>query len=314
MSNTGKSADRYAKAKEFLRQWWIWFINKEIRFSHKPRPETKPENAIDKAARRTAFATVMIAIFTAVLIDVNYVQLRGIQGSGVESSNQINQMIKEMRSQVAQLKRQVGETHELAIQAIIQAKAARSTAETARDALTISEKAYILSGETPEIDTERDVVTLFFANYGRRPSGPVEVIEHDAIFDANTGLPHRAPHPPITKVEGTWRQNEWRQFKMPSLAPAPVTKGKIMIAVPGFSKTSTEALRETITISGLITYNDGFKNDPPEKTPFCWRSEYDPLLKGMLWNTCDPNLMTPQLEKLDGYPNGKKQAETTNPN
>ena len=108
----------------------------------KYKAKRQPEPPQDKYSRRTAHATIAMAGFTLVLIGVNYFQLKDIQRSETESSSQTNQMIKEYRAQVAQLKRQAGDTHDLAVaakaqsdqtktiadQAVIQANAAKSAA------------------------------------------------------------------------------------------------------------------------------------------------------------------------------------------
>ena len=117
MTNAKHGANKYAKAKAFVHERWGWLINQTISRAHKPRPQKKPEEPADKAARRTALATILIAVFTVVLAGVGYLQYRETRDSGLESSEQMNQMLREYRAQVAQIKRQAGDTHDLAVAA-----------------------------------------------------------------------------------------------------------------------------------------------------------------------------------------------------
>jgi hypothetical protein len=325
VKDAGNGAKGYAKAKEFLRQWWIWFINKEIRFSNKPRPHKEPESPIDKAVRRTAFATILIAIFTVVLAGVGYLQYIEIRDSGVESSGQMNQMIHEYRSQVGQLKRQAGDTHDLAAQAknqadrtkdmadrmkdqadrtkviatqaVVQANAAKSAADTAVQTLHISERAYIVAGQ-PAMDMAAKNIILPIVNSGRIPSGKVRGVVHEAA------LPVTNPENRGIKVFAT--EFHWKHYEFESVPTTGVTQN-FNIAIPALNSEDLNSGHQQIIIVGVITYNDGFPGDADQQWLFCYGNALLPLSKSLQWFICDPNLYLAEAIEADHYPENESK-------
>lgn len=120
-------AARQTKAPIYER--WALSIDYVLRKFKENKTKKQQEHPQDKYSRRTANATFAMAVFTGILIVVNSIQLREIQNSGAESSDQTNQTIHEMRSQVAQIKRQATDTHDLAIAAGKQADASKALAD-----------------------------------------------------------------------------------------------------------------------------------------------------------------------------------------
>lgn len=67
------------------------------------------------------------------------------------------------------------------------ANAAKSAAQTAKETLHLSERAYIAFG-APKMDYTKKTITLEWINTGHIPSGPMEIIAHEATFNlATTG-------------------------------------------------------------------------------------------------------------------------------
>ena len=67
------------------RALWARFVHRIIRQARKRKAEKQPEAASDKAARRTAAATIAIAALTLVMVGVNYFQWREIHAGGTDT-------------------------------------------------------------------------------------------------------------------------------------------------------------------------------------------------------------------------------------
>jgi hypothetical protein len=275
------------------------------------------ENPSDKAARRTANATAWIAIFTIVLAGVGYLQFTEILDSGAESTGQMDQMVHEYRSQVAQLKRQAGDTHDLAVQAknqadrtkdmadrmkdqadrtktiadqaIIQAKAAKSAAETADKALHISERAYVVAA-TPSMNVASNLVTLPIVNTGHIPSGAVKAVIHEATLVITPGSPTNS------SIE-----THWKNYTLESVP----TNGETLsfnIATPNADAAQLKSGNQQVLIVGTISYNDGFRDDPDQQWSFCFGDAVTPQNKDLGWVVCDSALYLSQAIATDHYP------------
>mgnify|MGYP001384188117 CR=1 FL=1 len=81
MVDASSSAQVKPESKKPRRPLWTRFIHYSIRQARKRKAEKKPEAPADKAARRTANATIAIAFFTLVLVIVSYFQWMEIHHS-----------------------------------------------------------------------------------------------------------------------------------------------------------------------------------------------------------------------------------------
>jgi hypothetical protein len=112
VKKTGYCARKYAEAKELIFYGWGWIVNKVVSFANKPKPKKEPENPTDKAARRTAIATIWIAVFTVLLAFVSGFtllilrgQLHEMQGGGIQTDHLLclyQQQLAEMQKQSLQ--------------------------------------------------------------------------------------------------------------------------------------------------------------------------------------------------------------------
>lgn len=329
MKNAGEGAEIYAKAKEFARKCGARIINKVVRFANKPITQSEPESAVDRAARRTAMATVWIAIFTVVLAAVGYLQYREIRDSGVESGGQMDRMIHEYRSQVAQMNRQAVETHDLAIsagkqadrtkqladQAVRQtaaaqvaANAAKDAAQTAKDALHISERAYLSFG-VPRNEFQNHVINVPVINSGHIPSGAVTFTVHEVTF-----IPQ-----PVAEVDGFTIdsryivERHWGDLKIEKLPQgSPLDVG---VTLPKADANLLVQGKEAVAFFIDVIYNDGFEGKT-DTWSMCAQPTFDSSAGGKLKDMIpctNQSYMRSVLLRVDEYPSPKYQA-TNQPN
>ena len=173
----------------------VWGISYMKRKFHEYKAKRKDETPQDKAARRTASATVAIAAFTVVLAVVSIETLREIKGGGKDTHDLAASAGKQAEAAIAQsqgmeilglatraqaiaaidqvskLQAGVDESHRLAL-------AAKQSADTAERSLEISERPWvgvvaitlkdnIESGKSP-------VATMTVQNSGHNPAIHVE--------------------------------------------------------------------------------------------------------------------------------------------
>ena len=163
------------------------------------------------------------------------------------------------------------------------------------EALHVSERAYVAMTGSPVFDEQTRAATLIIRNIGRIPSGEVEATTHE--LTAYFGTP---PVKPITEAQ--FQEFHWSRLQLDSI-PTESSPALVTVPIRLFSKYDVETGHQSITIAGTVRYKDGFPDDPIAEWPFCWKTIYYTVLKSMVWIQCDPKILLPQLEKIDGYPN-----------
>jgi hypothetical protein len=290
---------------------WTRLVSYVKRKMHERSTKKKKESAIDRAARRTANATVWLAIFTVVLAVVSGLtlfilkrQLGEMRGSG----KQTDKLICLYQKQVAQLAKQAGDTHTLAVaagkqaaEAIIQANAARISAEaaksasqTAKDSLHVSERAYVVI-EEPSFGFSTKSVSLPLVNSGHIPSGEMISVIHEATFNVAT---------PTDRINYTIpNQIDWQHQRWDSILPG--NHQSLIIPIPLLEEDRVNVGTQMVVVAGSLTYNDGFIGSPQQKWKFCFRNWYQTVMKKPYLSPCNPDEILPYLEKADGYPNNE---------
>jgi len=178
-----------------------------------------------------------------------------------------------------------------AITAVRQCAVMRTANEQSNSALHVQERAYLTIGPPVLLVWDR-IVQIPINNDGKVPSGRIEVVIHEQTLDVESG---RA----IT------RGYAW---KHKTLGPARPGAATVVLAVPVKSGIPAKILtgRQGMLIAGVITYNDGFADDPSASWSFCVQSHV-PTANQIPWTQCDPNLVLPWMEKVDGFPNNEDQ-------
>ena len=157
------------------------------------------------------------------------------------------------------------------------ANAAKSAAETAKDALHMTERAYVITGViVPDFDKQKVVV---LRNKFRPYSlGKVEIIAHSVLFeDIPPSLPTNA-----RPIEWSWTRREYKTI-------APNTPISMEPIFPKMSSVKMNTAHQAILVVGYISYNDGFENTPQQRWDFCLKSEYSIAAKSVSIAACDSN-------------------------
>jgi hypothetical protein len=175
--------------------------------------------------------------------------------------------------------------------------------DNATRAFHISEKAYIAI-EAPVLDFKKKDVTLGLSNGGKIPSGVIDMTWHEATIGLQT------TNGPV-KMENALEYN-WKHWTETAIAPGKNT-ATIGIIVPRAdeSKFAPTGVYQQIIIAGRLEYNDGFRDDPVQKFPFCLHTAYHLIMKEILWTGCsNPDSYISAMEKLDGYPNNEQHDDS----
>ena len=169
------------------------------------------------------------------------------------------------------------------------ANAAASAAETAKETLHTSERAYIMN-EAPELDPAKKAINVLFVNTGRIPSGEVEIVTHEATFNSID----TAPVPLNAAVE-----RHWKRHKIPFISPA--HPFGLLIPIPSMDLEKLNTGHQKIEVVGFISYNDGFPKTDQQLWLFCEETVYHAVAKQIYMVPCDAFDHLPKFESLDGY-------------
>jgi hypothetical protein len=185
------------------------------------------------------------------------------------------------------MKDQADRTKTIAEQSVIQAGAAQSAAQTAKDTLHTSERAYVVFGN-PRWDYSKHSVEIPLINNGHIPSGVVEITSHSVIVEGIRPNPSQ----PV--------QWSWSRKTFATLIPGVPSEWRAT-----FNKITPEEMntgvRGFLTV-GNIKYNDGFAGTSEQNWTFCIRSQFDALNKEATFTLCDYSEWIHLAESLDGYP------------
>jgi hypothetical protein len=174
------------------------------------------------------------------------------------------------------------------------AGAAKSAAETADKALHISERAYVVAG-LPSMNMTTDVVTLPIVNTGHIPSGDVRAIIHEATVVV---IPDSPINHPI--------EAHWKHYTLESVP----TSGETLnfnISAPNVDVAQLKSGHQQVLIVGVISYNDGFRDDPDQQWAFCFGNAVTPQTKDLQWVVCNSSLYLAQAIATDHYPQNESK-------
>jgi hypothetical protein len=207
-----------------------WSISEIKRKLHESKAKHEQENATDKAARRTADATVWIAAFTVILALVGIFTLYEI----ITGGNDTHELAESAKKQATASVQQVSVMAALAIAAKLQSdqaiaqttkmgeslaktdsliKATKTIADNARDSLKVSQRAYVTVGRKDGVVTEFVIpsdhridtgILMYFQNNGHLPAKFNWGLTYDpVVVPPIPGFPEiNAPHrfTPMTRT------------------------------------------------------------------------------------------------------------------
>jgi hypothetical protein len=217
-------------------------------------------------------------------------QWRSFETSVRDNKNSFAQTLRHMQIQaLAQQDAALGQEY-AALAAINAADAMREQVNQAKEALHVSERAY-LALESPIWDMADKICTMAVDNNGRLPSGKTMIFIHEATL-------HLDPLSPRQIIE----ESHWHHETV-----ATVQTGTRLFAVgirtPKLELWPIQNNYQSIVIAGTISYVDGFHDDPAQHWDFCWQTRYNELYKTVTSIPCDPDTILPEMISKDGYPN-----------
>jgi len=179
-----------------------------------------------------------------------------------------------------------------------QATAATGAADIAKEALHVSERAY-LAPAFARIDYAHRRIVVPIANSGHVPSGPVSIEAHEEMT-ARTGASGA-----LSFIERHWKKS--------SLKSSPNgTHYGFTVEVPFLDEESSRARMQQTTIAGTITYNDGFPGTPLQSVVFCFFTAAEAQPPTTEFGICDePERVLAEIKAREHYPDNEQRP---NPN
>ncbi len=169
------------------------------------------------------------------------------------------------------------------------AKAASDSVGIAKEALQISERAYITIGSPVLEGKSPIVIQLPMLNNGHiDATGAITTLIEDTI-----SLTEKR------KIEGHWTRLHQ--------GSAPPSGSGLALSIsttgPSVDPESIGSSKQRLFVVGYTTYSDGFPNTPLQTAPFCYMAVPSLDAKTAQFLLCDAPTMTPIIEKEIGYPN-----------
>lgn len=266
----------------------------------------KEMTGFEKATLRWAKAAVIMSALAAIFVCLQWWEMHnggqdthdlaiaaGKQATWTQNLAANMQMQADRTKDLAdRMKDQSNQTKVIANQAITQASAAKSAAETAKEALHISERAYIIIG-LPILDTTAKDITIPVLNTGHIPSGKVVGTVHEFSLDG--------VDPTGRSSRNRETEAHWKHYELSSVPTSGQTMNFI-VSVPSLNIESLNTGHENIVVVGIISYNDGFPDDPAQQWPFCEGIALLPRGKNLQWEICNPVVYLPRAINADHYP------------
>lgn len=170
------------------------------------------------------------------------------------------------------------------------ANAAKSAAETSKQYMHISERAY-LAIKDARIDWKEKMITLTFQNVGHIPTGKLTITIGEALLASPaTGLP--------PNIETDAIEHHWGRKKRDSVPP----DVPLLLGGTSFTRFDSQLIgngNQILIMAGVLSYPDGFPEDGDQKTPFCFQTVIQAASKEVGVNPCNPDQTLPYLEALD---------------
>jgi hypothetical protein len=272
-------------------------------------------SGFEKSTLRWAKTAVIMSAIAAIFVCAQWWEMHeggaDTHGLAVAAKNQADRMqdfanrMKDQNDRTKDLadrmKDQADRTKELVDQAKVQAtestvaaNAAKSAAETAKDALHVSERAYVTI-EEPAFDLSSKSLKLPLVNSGRIPAQTLVATVHTAFYE----LPDATGK--ISAGEPT--DIGWQNSRYPSIGIG--NHDTIVIPLPLLDKDRYNSGLQLIIVAGELTYGDGFPDSQRQTWDFCFRTFYQVTMKFSFLSPCDSSEYLPQLIRLDGYPNNE---------
>src|SRR5208283_300057 len=87
----------------------------------------------------------------------------------------------------------------------------------------------------------------------------------------------------------------WVKFNTFSVPPVGAPSYEVQISIRNFNQEKFNSGEQGALVSGTITYDNGFPNEPTEEWNFCYISRHNIVLKQIVWEPCDWTQFLPQM-------------------
>ena len=172
-----------------------------------------------------------------------------------------------------------------------QTKAQFASVNTAKEALHISERAY-LTVDIQGIDYAARRAKILITNTGHIPPGRVKTTVHEATV-ARSPV-EEPPYRALPTEEMHWTEDVTDNFSTKDLA--------VVVRIPMLNKDRIENRKQKVFIVGQTVYNDGFPKTTDKITPFCFTTDVRSVPGTVVWYPCDWKTEVNISKKLDLYP------------
>jgi hypothetical protein len=250
-----------------------------------------------KTNRRIALFTLLLVVCTAVTGGISWRQANITKQAAVaaEKAAIAAQSNADTAASFLEQSKQSSDftLHQMASQTAqqqIAATAAKESAQTAKLALHVSERAYLVRGDV-SVDLDRKVITINIVNAGHLPTGLGHFTAHEAVVS------------PSLTTEGMVHIREARTIEsdVPSIAPG--IPQIIKFTSDFFDPVLFTTGRQNIIIVGLLTYNDGFQDESDQTLKFCAINQYHPQIGRTDFGGCNVDETLSKIKKWESDPN-----------
>lgn len=212
-------------------------------------------------------------------------------------------LYKEAQKQTGQAAILAANAGTQAAEAKVSADAATSAANTAKDTLHISERAYVAFA-APINEFQNGRIMIPIENTGHVPSGLVQVVQHEVTFKMS---PETAQHVP----QSDFIESHWVATTLASVPP--VSSGTsvydTIVTLPKLVQSDLNTGMQGFVVVLVMTYNDGFPGTPTQTWKFCENSSFLYETKRLDTGVCDPDVLLKTVIVSDHYPDPDYQAK-----
>jgi hypothetical protein len=205
-----------------------------------------------------------------------------------QSANTSSDILRESKGQfdktLNEIKRQTSAQREAS-------GASLSSANTAKEALHVSERAYLVR-EKVEAEVDHKVITASVENAGHIPTGDIHVVTHLAVVE-QVAL---APEGRVRILEADRTESD-----LPSFPPG--IPQKVYFTPQTFDVDRYRMGIQTLVVILTVTYNDGFPDEPDRTLKICAQSDYHPQINMTDFVACNFNASLEKLTKWESDPN-----------
>lgn len=282
-----------------------------------PRGANQPDDKPGKWRENTklAFEAIGLTVLIAYTIFscLQWLQLRWtnrLTREALDGTNtSLQQTLTKMQGQIDATTKLYGEAQKqtqkfgvLAANSGTESTAAKSAADTAKNALHVSERAYI-NVNSPQFEFSSDNLVITFINIGHIPSGALSVQFFEASYSVD--LEGAVAAGPNALAPSTLIERHWHSTSLPTVAANSFTAFRLDI--PAITADGINSGHQMVRVGIILSYNDGFPDTPVREQRLCQWSVYDLKSQTTMFAQKDPVKDLNNLIAIVGYPQNEEK-------